>query len=52
VSTVSRNLHPAGSDGTQGTSDADGTDWAFSHNGFGSSQRRRERLSNVVTGRC
>lgn len=39
---------PGGSARTQGTSDADGTDWASSHSGSGSSQPRLTMLSGAV----
>jgi hypothetical protein len=41
------NLQPAGNDGTQGTSEADGTDWAISHNG----SRSAAQSDNPVLGR-
>src|SRR5829696_958649 len=45
------NLQPAGNDGTHGTSEADGSDWAISHNGSRSAaQSRLVRLSRVVVG--
>ena len=42
------NLQPAGNDGTQGTSEADGTDWAISHSSRSAAQSRLVRLSSVV----
>jgi hypothetical protein len=43
------NRQPAGNDGTHGTSEADGTDWAWSYNGSRSAaQSRLVRLSRVV----
>ena len=41
------NVQPDGTDRTQGTSDAEGTDWASSHNGSSSRQPRWPTFNGV-----